>query len=82
MKKEAFRDEIKLRLTGNLLELEIDDATIDKLIDAALREVQRYICSTRFITVPFKKCIDFNKKEDTNGKKMEGEYINIMVWTV
>ena len=35
MKKEAFRDEIKLRLTGNLLELEIDDATIDKLIDAA-----------------------------------------------
>ena len=71
MKKEAFRDEIKLRLTGNLLELEIDDATIDKLIDAALREVQRYICSTRFITVPFKKCIDFNKKEDTGGKKIK-----------
>lgn len=71
MKKEAFRDEIKLRLTGNILELEIDDATIDKLIDAALREVQRYICSTRFITVPFKKCIDFNKKEDTGGREIK-----------
>lgn len=71
MKKEAYRDEIKLRLTGNLLELEIDDATIDKLIDAALREIQRYICSTRMITIPFKKCINFNKKEDTNDKKIK-----------
>lgn len=71
MKKEAFRDEIKLRLTGNILELEIDDATIDKLINASLREVQRYICSTKFITIPFKKCVNFNKKEDTGGKKIK-----------
>lgn len=71
MRKQAFRDEIKLRMTGNLLELEIDDATIDKIIDAALREIQRYICSTRFITIPYKKCINFNEKEDTNNEKIK-----------
>lgn len=71
MEKEAFRDEIKLRLTGNILELELDDATIDKLINASLREVQRYICSTRFITVPYKKCIDLNKKSDTNNVQIK-----------
>lgn len=71
MKKEAFRDEIKLRLTGNILELEIDDVTLDRIIDAALREIQRYICSTELITIPFRRCIDLSDKEQTGGKKIK-----------
>lgn len=71
MKKEAFRDEIKLRLTGNILELELDDVTLDRIIDAALREIQRYICSTELITVPFSRCIDLSDKAQTGGKKIK-----------
>jgi len=63
----GYRDEIKLRLTGNILELELDDPTIDKIIQAALRELQRYICSTKLITVPYKTCIDLSDINDTNN---------------
>ena len=55
----AYRDEIKLKLTGNLLEIELDDATIDKVINSALRELQRYICSVEVMTIPFSPCIDY-----------------------
>lgn len=56
----AYRDEIRLKLTGNLLDLELDDVTIDRIIQSCLREIQRYICSTKLITVPFSKCIDLS----------------------
>ena len=53
MKMDAYVDEIKLALTGGVLELEVDDAVIQKIVNSALREVQRYICSTKLITIPF-----------------------------
>lgn len=68
---DAYRDEIKLRLTGNILELELDDSTLDKIINAGLREIQRYICSTKLITLPFKRCIDLSDPENTNGKQIK-----------
>ena len=71
MDKSAYRDEIRLRLTGGLLELELDDSTLDKVIDAALREIQRYICSTKILTIPYSKCIDLSKIKDENGKKIK-----------
>lgn len=55
---EEVREEIKLRLTGNLLEFELEDDTIDQVIMAAIRELQRYITVTKLVTVPFKQCID------------------------
>lgn len=63
----AYRDEIKLKLTGNLLELELDDATIDKVINSALREIQRYICSVEVMTIPFSQCIDLSNPTYTNN---------------
>lgn len=63
----SYRDEIRLRLTGGLLDLELDDVTIDKIIASCLREVQRYICTTNLITIPFQKCIDLNTLQDDNG---------------
>lgn len=72
MERKAYRDEIKLLLTGNILDLELDDATLDKIINSALREIQRYISSTELITTDFSKCIDFNKvKDPITGKKLK-----------
>ena len=56
---EDVRDEIKLKLTGDLLEFELEDSTLDKVIQSAIRELQRYITTTRLLTIPFKNCIDF-----------------------
>lgn len=72
MDKSAYRDEIRLRLTGGLLEMELDDSALDKVIDAALREIQRYICSTKIITIPYQKCIDLSTIQDS-----EGQYIKV-----
>lgn len=66
-----FRDEIKLKLTGYLIEMELDDSALDKVIQAALREVQRYICETHIITIPYKKCINLSNKEETNDVQIK-----------
>lgn len=58
MKIQDVIDEIKLELTGNLLETEIEDETIAQLIKKALREMGRYWDETTLITVPFASCID------------------------
>ena len=54
----AYRDEIKLKLTGNLIQLEINDSTLDSIINVAFREIQRYIDTTKLITIPYAPCID------------------------
>lgn len=53
-------DEIKFKLTGGVLNLELDDASLNKVIDAAMREVQRYISTSKFIMLPFSRCIDLS----------------------
>ena len=55
---ENIREEIRLKLTGDLLEIELEDDTIDQIVMTAVRELQRYITVTRLITVPFERCID------------------------
>lgn len=56
----AIRDELQLKLTGGVLDLELDDATLDKIINSAFREIQRYIDTTRLATLPYKPCIDLS----------------------
>ena len=58
MDLKDYISNIKLELTGGLLELEIDDEVIAKVVNQSLREVQRYIDESRFIEVPFASCID------------------------
>lgn len=65
-----YREEIKLKLTGDLLESELDEDTLNKIIKSALRELQRYITSTKLITIPYKRCIDLSNPEDTNGEEI------------
>lgn len=60
MKMQSYVDEIKLALTGGLLQLEISDEVIQKIVTSAMRELQRYICSTKIITLPYAPCIDLS----------------------
>lgn len=61
MKAVDVIEEIKLELTGGVLELEIEDVQIELAIKKALRELQRYWDETSFLTVPFESCIDLTK---------------------
>lgn len=60
MKMESYLDEIKMELTGGVLDLELDDTQLQKIVNSSLREIQRYICSTKIITIPYQKCIDLS----------------------
>ena len=60
MKLQSAIDEIKLELTGRVLELELDDSTIIANIQKALRELNRYWDETTMITVPYASCIDLS----------------------
>jgi len=51
-------DEIKFKLTGGVLELELDDSALNQVIDAAMRELKRYIDTSKYIMLPFSHCID------------------------
>lgn len=61
MNIQAYIDEIKLDVDGGILDLEIDDTVIIRILNATLREVQRYIESTKLITIPFSRCIDMSE---------------------
>lgn len=62
MTLQAYIDEIKLDVTGGVLELEIPDETLQKIVQSAMREMQRYVCSTKIITVPYERAIDLKDK--------------------
>ena len=58
MELQDYIDEIKLELTGGILELELSDEMIGKIVNKAFREVQRYIDTPEYITIPYVPCID------------------------
>ena len=66
MNMAGYIEEIKLSVTGGILELEIDDSVIAKLVNSAMRELQRYICSTKIVTLPYSKCIDLSSYKFIN----------------
>lgn len=63
MTMQNIIDEIKLELTGYLLEMEIDDKTIESVVNKAIRELERYWDETTLVTVPFASCIDLAGSE-------------------
>ena len=58
MKLEDVLDEIKLELTGYVLDMELNDETLVSVVKKALRELERFFDETTLITVPFASCID------------------------
>lgn len=59
MTKEDVRQEVVLELTGQVLEMELDDSTLDLTINKALRELQRYWDETTLVTIPYASCINY-----------------------
>ena len=60
MKLEDVIDEIKLELTGHILDIEINDETLVSVIKKALRELERFWDETTMLTIPFASCIDLD----------------------
>ena len=60
MKLEDVLDEIKLELTGYVLDMEITDETLVSVVKKSLRELERFWDETTMITVPFASCIDLS----------------------
>lgn len=58
MDMNSLRDELRLRLTGGVIELELPDTSLDGCITSALRQIQRYYDSTSLATIPYSGCID------------------------
>lgn len=61
MEMNLIRDEIKTKLTGGVLDLEINDETLDKVINSAFREVQRYINTTAIMKMEYQPCLDLSE---------------------
>lgn len=61
MDMSAYIDEIRLKLTGSVLDLELEDETLQKVVNSAFREIQRYIDTTKIATIPFSRCIDLSE---------------------
>ncbi len=61
MDMRGYVEEIKLNITGGVLQLEIGDEVIQQVVNAAMREMQRYVCSTKLLTLPYSKCIDLSE---------------------
>ena len=60
MKLEDVLSEIKLELTGYVLDMEITDETLVSVVKKSLRELERFWDETTMITVPFASCIDLD----------------------
>ncbi len=58
MKLEEVLDEIKIELTGYILDMEITDETLVNVVKKALRELTRYWDESKLLTLPFASCIN------------------------
>lgn len=58
MTLEELIEDVKLEITGGLTHLELSDDKLAKIIERALKEVNRYIDTTKLVSVPFTSCID------------------------
>jgi hypothetical protein len=58
LKLEEVIDEVKIELTGYILDIEITDETLVNVIKKALRELTRYWDESRLITIPYASCIN------------------------
>ena len=70
MTLEEYKDQIRLELTGYIIDLELDERILDQIVKNSLREIQRYICSTNLITIPFSNCIDLSDPKQTNNEQI------------
>ena len=81
MDMQAVKEEVRLKLTGDVVSLELSDTALTQIINSALREVQRYIDTFKMITVPYTPCIDLSSYKIsavTGVRRAEGYMPNAM----
>lgn len=66
MTMSDYVESIKLQLFAGILEPELDDDTIERLVNTALVEMNRYYSVTNVITVPASNVIDLSQYPDVN----------------
>ena len=79
MDMQAVKDEVLLKLTGDVVSMELSDATLTKIINSALREIQRYIDTFKMVTLPYSSCIDlsdYKVSSVTGVRRSEGYMAN------
>ncbi len=80
MDMQMVKDEVLLKLTGDVVSMELSDTTLTKIINSALREVQRYIDTFKLVTVPYSGCIDVKEYKVSSiigVRRSEGYMSNI-----
>ena len=60
MTLEEYTEFVKFNLTGDVLELEISDESIAKVVKESLKEIQRYTNEFRLKEVAYSNCIDIS----------------------
>lgn len=70
MELSEYREQIKFLLTGGVLETELRDEDYNKIIEFALREVNRYYDSTQLVQTNATGCIDLEQLEKDNDIKI------------
>lgn len=63
MKLEEYVTDIKQKLTGGVLALELTDEQLEDIVKMSLKEMQRYINEKKFMTIPFARCIDLKDSD-------------------
>ena len=63
MNMQGYIDNLKFQLSGGLLEIELDDTALNQIMNMSLREIQRYINTTKLATIPYHKCIDLSEQK-------------------
>lgn len=80
MKMKDVVDEIKLGLTGDgLLDLELSDESIQKIVYVALRRLTRFWDETSMVTVPFASCIDLSDTPLANASSIIKVYRTVPI---
>lgn len=60
MTLSEYMEFVKFYVTGDVLELEISDEALAKIVRESLREIQRYTNEFRLVEKPYSNCIDIS----------------------
>lgn len=61
MTLQEYIDDIRLELTGYKIGSDLEDDDIARIVNKSLREIQRYIDTPRYVTIPYSQCINLEE---------------------
>lgn len=70
MELKDYVEQIRFQLTGGILENELEDEDIARVVNYSLKELNRYYDSTALVTTAAANCIDLTKLQEDNNIKI------------